>query len=62
MHAGTPQTGQWQFKGKRIVAALIADLLKNEGLDEAEEILVTGDSAGGVGIMNNAYFMLEQIK
>lgn len=46
--------GAWQFRGRRIAAAVIADLLAGRGLSEATHVLLTGDSAGGVGVMNLA--------
>ena len=44
----------WQFRGKRIAAAVMQDLLLQHDLAEATHVLLTGDSAGGVGAMNNA--------
>jgi hypothetical protein len=46
--------GGLQFRGKRIVNAVVVDLLSQRGLFNATHVLVTGDSAGGVGVMNNA--------
>jgi hypothetical protein len=49
--------GALHFRGRRITAAIVADLLAARGLANATQILVTGDSAGGVGAMNNADWM-----
>lgn len=43
-----------QFRGRRIAAAVMMDLLTWRGLSAATHVLLTGDSAGGVGIMNLA--------
>ncbi|CAL8465970.1 g5506 [Coccomyxa elongata] len=51
--SGTKFAG-WQFRGRRIAAAVIADLLTWRGLSGATHVLLTGDSAGGVGVMNLA--------
>ncbi|EIE18482.1 hypothetical protein COCSUDRAFT_60148 [Coccomyxa subellipsoidea C-169] len=46
--------GGWHFRGRRIAAAVITDLLTVWGLNNATHVLLTGDSAGGVGVMNLA--------
>ena len=48
--------------GKRITAAMVQDLLNSQGMDAAEQVLVTGDSAGGVGAMNNAAVIYKRIR
>ncbi len=40
----------WNFQGRAILSAVIADLEQNYGLSSASEILLTGESAGGVGV------------
>jgi hypothetical protein len=42
--------GTWNFEGRAILAAVIADLTTNHGLGNAQELLLTGQSAGGVGV------------
>lgn len=42
--------------------AAIQDLLQHHQLADVREMLVTGDSAGGVGIMNNADFIHSLLK
>ena len=44
------------------MAATVEDLLNSQGMDAAEQILVTGDSAGGVGAMNNAAYIYDRIQ
>lgn len=46
--------GEWPFRGKRIIAAVLEDLFLQHGLGNATHVLLTGNSAGGVGAMNNA--------
>lgn len=55
-------TEQWQFRGRRIVAAVMDQLLAKQGLASAVDVLITGDSAGGVSALNNANFMLQRVK
>ena len=43
--------------GKAMVAAFIRQLTDKHKLGYATEVLLTGDSAGGVGIMNNADYI-----
>jgi len=52
--AGAGGAGGWQFRGKRIAAAAARRLLGELGLDAGGEVLLTGDSAGGVGCLHNA--------
>lgn len=40
----------WNFQGRAIVSAVVADLEKNQGLSNASELMMTGQSAGGVGV------------
>lgn len=56
------ETGPWHFKGKRIAAAMVQDLLDTQLLASAEVVLMTGDSAGGVGVLNNADFVFSMIR
>jgi len=51
----------WYFRGKRIVASLVYDLVRFQNLGHAEEILVTGDSSGGIGVFNNINLIWELI-
>lgn len=49
----TDNLGRWDFRGRRIVEAVLTELLP-QGLGAAEEVLLTGSSAGGIGVVNNA--------
>jgi hypothetical protein len=53
--ANLPDTdvGHWSFRGRKIVEAVVSDLLKN-GLAQADEVFLMGSSAGGVGVLNHA--------
>lgn len=44
----------WNFQGRAILNAVIADLTANHGLGTASEFMLTGQSAGGVGVFANA--------
>jgi hypothetical protein len=48
----TSDVGRWSFRGRKIVEAVTKDL-QSLGLGTAEEVLFTGSSAGGVGVMMN---------
>ena len=52
----------WQFRGKRIAAAVMEDLFEQHGLPNATHVLLTGDSAGGVGAMNHADWIGTMLK
>ena len=58
-HAGDAQV-QWptggssQFRGRRVRDAVISQLLQLRGLGAATDVLITGDSAGGVAALNSA--------
>ena len=53
---------KWHFRGKRITAAMITQLLQDHELADATEVLITGDSAGGVAALNNAGFMAAMLR
>jgi Pectinacetylesterase len=55
-------TQYWAFRGRRVVAALADQLVARQSLGNATDVLVTGDSAGGVSALNNADFMLQRVK
>jgi hypothetical protein len=44
----------WNFEGRAILNAVIADLTASHGLNSATEVLFSGGSAGGVGVFANA--------
>lgn len=43
----------WNFQGRAILNSVIADLEANHGLSSATEVMLTGQSAGGVGTFVN---------
>lgn len=51
--------GRWHFRGRAIIAAVL-DTLRAEQIDRAEEILVTGGSAGGYGTALNVDDIAER--
>ena len=60
--AGVGGAGGWQFRGKRIAAAVARRLLGELGLDAGAEVLLTGDSAGGVGCLHNADWLHDMLQ
>ena len=54
--------GKWHFRGKRIISALIEQLVADHGIADASDLLIAGDSAGGVAAFNNAAFIAELLK
>lgn len=54
---GHDNPSQWLFRGKRIVMAVLEDLAKATprapGLENATEVILSGASAGGFGIVHN---------
>lgn len=51
----------FQFRGRRVQEAMLDRLLSQHGLGRATDVLVTGDSAGGVAALNSAGPMLRRI-
>jgi hypothetical protein len=44
----------WNWQGRAILNAVLADLTANHGFSSATEVMLTGQSAGGVGVFANA--------
>ena len=44
----------WNWQGRAILNAVIADLTASHGFSSATEVMLTGQSAGGVGVFANA--------
>ena len=55
------ETGHRYFYGKYIVKAVIADLIENTWITEAEEVVLTGASAGGFGTECNCDLLADQL-
>jgi ribosome maturation protein SDO1 len=51
-----------EFRGHETVRAVVRTLLREWGMDEATHVLLTGESAGGLGTFQNADFVATQIK
>src|SRR5262249_55642636 len=52
----SPETGGYAFRGRRIVQAVVTDLQNKSiagGISSAQNILFSGTSAGGTGVMVN---------
>ena len=62
VHARADGPGGWLFRGKRIAGAVAARLLGELGLDAGSQVLLTGDSAGGVGCLNNADWLYDMLQ
>jgi hypothetical protein len=61
-----PESGGWHFRGARIVRAVIGDLMNptitlSPNLTVAKEVLFSGSSAGGVGVMANLDWVADQL-
>jgi len=55
-------TGGWYFMGRVIVEALIKHLLQVQSMYTAKYVLLTGFSAGGMGVFHNADFVGSIVK
>merc|ERR1712130_686115 len=49
------------FRGWQSLQAIMTDLLKNHDLDKATEILIGGDSAGGLATFSHIDYMADRI-
>ena len=50
---------QFHFQGKKISGATITSLLNDHQMTRATDVLVTGNSAGAIGALNNAQFIKD---
>eukprot|EP01113_Clastostelium_recurvatum_P034231 TRINITY_DN4617_c0_g1_i3.p1 TRINITY_DN4617_c0_g1~~TRINITY_DN4617_c0_g1_i3.p1 ORF type:complete len:390 (+),score=63.77 TRINITY_DN4617_c0_g1_i3:3-1172(+) len=60
MWAGNTKTAavdSWVFRGKVVVESVVQHLAKTQSISEAEYVLLTGFSAGGMGVLHNADFV-----
>lgn len=62
----TRESGGWHFRGARIVRAVIDDLINpaitsSPNLADATEVLFSGGSAGGVGVMVHLDWLAERL-
>jgi len=52
----------FSFRGHTIFRSVFQDLLQRYNLSKAEEIILSGSSAGGIGVLNHADWVLNLIK
>ena len=55
------ETGDLFFHGKYIVKAIIKDLMENTWITEAEEVVLTGASAGAIGTEANCDMLADEL-
>ncbi|KAJ7380375.1 hypothetical protein OS493_008827 [Desmophyllum pertusum] len=51
----------FSFRGQTIFRSVFLDLLQRYNLSNAEEIVISGSSAGGIGVLNHADWVLNHI-
>mmetsp|Transcript_140578 Transcript_140578/g.356904 ORF Transcript_140578/g.356904 Transcript_140578/m.356904 type:complete len:490 (+) Transcript_140578:60-1529(+) len=61
MDSSGMQTKLW-FRGRRILNAVLDTLIEDYGLGSASEILLGGDSAGGLAVFNHANYVQRRIQ
>ena len=52
-----PSVDNFSFKGHTIFRSVFKDLHKNYNISFSEEIVVSGSSAGGIGVLNHALWL-----
>ena len=58
----TAASHQFTFRGAAIFRSVVEDLFKLHELDQASEVVLAGSSAGGVGVLNHAKWVQEQLE
>ena len=53
---------QFTFRGVSIFRSIISDLFEFHGLSSAEEVILAGSSAGGIGSMNHAKWLQGELR
>ena len=51
----------FSFRGHTIFRSVFLDLLQQYNLSDAEEIVLSGSSAGGIGVLNHADWVLNKV-
>ena len=51
----------FSFRGQTIFRSVFLDLLQQYNLSDAEEIILAGSSAGGIGVLNHAHWVLNHV-
>lgn len=52
---------QFTFRGKKIFQSIFKQLQMEYGMDDAIEVVISGSSAGGVGAINHAQWVRDQL-
>ncbi len=52
---------QFTFRGVAIFRSVIQDLFDHHGLGKAAQVILSGSSAGGIGVMNHAKWLREKL-
>eukprot|EP01088_Endostelium_zonatum_P016587 TRINITY_DN4548_c0_g1_i1.p1 TRINITY_DN4548_c0_g1~~TRINITY_DN4548_c0_g1_i1.p1 ORF type:complete len:393 (+),score=41.73 TRINITY_DN4548_c0_g1_i1:13-1191(+) len=57
-------TGGWSFLGKNVIQSVVEEVSTNPSFNfrDALRVLITGDSAGGVGTLNNIQWMTSMLR
>lgn len=57
-----PSASTWgyRFAGRHILDAVLKDLKQQHGMANATDVILAGDSAGGMGVWLNLRFVKEQ--
>lgn len=53
---------QFTFRGKLIFQSIFKQLQVDYGMDAAVEVIISGSSAGGVGVINHAQWVRDQLR
>ena len=53
---------QFTFRGVAIFRGVVQDLFDFHGLSSADEVVLAGSSAGGVGAMNHAHWLRDKLR
>ena len=51
----------FSFRGQTIFRSVFEDLLQRHNFSQAEEIVLSGSSAGGIGVLNHADWVLNHV-
>lgn len=59
---GNPATGKIFWRGKRLIDATLASLVEKHGLGDADTVLLTGASAGGLAAYLHTDYVYEKLQ
>ena len=54
-------TLQFAFRGKVIFRSIFSQLIDSHGMNLSDEVVLVGSSAGGLGVINHASWVREQL-